>query len=58
MPCCKNLKSISELSIDANGGGTVPIITVEDVDKSGSATPSLPAISREYPSGGAPVILD
>ncbi|KAG0691447.1 hypothetical protein DFH29DRAFT_1022258, partial [Suillus ampliporus] len=56
----------NELSIDATGGGTVPTITVEDVDKaaneeqekSGSATPSLPAIPREYPSGVAPVIPD
>ncbi|KAG1741248.1 hypothetical protein EDB19DRAFT_716905 [Suillus lakei] len=53
-----------ELSIDANGGGTVPTITVEDADKatdeeqkkSGGATPSLPAtptmrLQRLVPAG-------
>ncbi|KAG2155499.1 C2 domain-containing protein [Suillus clintonianus] len=55
-----------ELSIDANGGGPVPTITVEDADeatdeeqkKSGSTTPSLPLIPGEYPSGVAPAIPD
>lgn len=52
-----------ELSID---GATLPTITVEDTDevtnkkhqKSGSVTPSAPAVPGEYPSGLAPAIPD
>jgi hypothetical protein len=58
-----NLTSTPELSIT---GAPVPTITVENADeetnevqvKSGTVTPSAPAIPGEYPSGPAPAIPD